>query len=245
MRCGLCSMLLASACAAGGKVAEKNRFCRWRGSSTIMRPSSSPKPRSSNLSASSSTSVLTWPMLTALLSIKSSNRPGVATTMSAPPRRCSICGLIDTPPNTTATFTRCGKNLAKLLIAKPTCTASSRVGTTIRLCVRRGAVGALSQMCCSMGNENAAVLPDPVWAEASTSRPCKMAGMACTWMGVGVLKPSPSSARCKAGNTAGEKPRLEKGMGKTGVKSAIKQLQVLAQASKIGLVYALGHAGQP
>jgi hypothetical protein len=32
----------------------------------------------------------------------------VATTISAPPRRPSICGLIDTPPNTIAAFSRRG-----------------------------------------------------------------------------------------------------------------------------------------
>jgi hypothetical protein len=31
----------------------------------------------------------------------------------------------------------------------------------------------------------AAVLPEPVGAEASMSRPCAMAGMLCIWMGVG------------------------------------------------------------
>lgn len=34
---------------------------------------------------------------TAFLSTRSSSRPGVATTMSAPPRRRNICGLTDTP----------------------------------------------------------------------------------------------------------------------------------------------------
>jgi hypothetical protein len=39
--------------------------------------------------------------------------------------------------------------------------------------------------CCSSGSENAAVLPEPVWAEPTTSRPSRMAGMAADWMGWG------------------------------------------------------------
>ena len=39
--------------------------------------------------------------------------------------------------------------------------------------------------CCSRGSAKAAVLPEPVWARASRSCPRRMAGMACSWMGVG------------------------------------------------------------
>ena len=34
---------------------------------------------------------------------------GVATTISAPPRKAIICGLIDTPPNTVSTLIGCGR----------------------------------------------------------------------------------------------------------------------------------------
>ena len=39
---------------------------------------------------------------------------------------------------------------------------------------------------CSIGSENAAVLPVPVWAPAIKSRPNKASGIACAWIGVGV-----------------------------------------------------------
>lgn len=38
---------------------------------------------------------------------------------------------------------------------------------------------------CSSGSENAAVLPEPVWAEPRRSRPCRIAGMAAAWIAVG------------------------------------------------------------
>ena len=45
---------------------------------------------------------------------------------------------------------------------------------------------AWSARCCSSGRPNAAVLPVPVWATPSRSRPASSAGMAPDWMGVGV-----------------------------------------------------------
>ena len=56
-------------------------------------------------SASSSTKVLTLSSLIALLEIKSSNRPGVATKISVPPRNASICVFADTPPKTATVLT--------------------------------------------------------------------------------------------------------------------------------------------
>ena len=41
-----------------------------------------------------------------------------------------------------------------------------------------------------MGRANAAVLPVPVWANPRTSRPFKANGIACCWMGVGLVKPT-------------------------------------------------------
>jgi len=38
---------------------------------------------------------------------------------------------------------------------------------------------------CSIGSVKPAVLPVPVWAAASRSRPARTTGMACAWMGVG------------------------------------------------------------
>ena len=182
MRCGSRSIALASASIAGGNVAEKNRLWRFDGKSLRMRASSSPKPRSSIRSASSSTRVLTSPSVNALCASKSISRPGVATTMSAPPRKCSICGLIDTPPNSTDTFGLCARCWPKFLISSPTWAASSRVGTSTKARTGRGALPAgragASASCCSSGSAKAAVLPEPVCADASTSRPAKTAGIA-------------------------------------------------------------------
>jgi hypothetical protein len=41
----------------------------------------------------------------------------------------------------------------------------------------------------SSGRVNAAVLPDPVTAEPTTSRPRRASGMQAAWMGVGVVYP--------------------------------------------------------
>ncbi len=39
----------------------------------------------------------------------------------------------------------------------------------------------------SIGRVNPAVLPVPVWAQPSTSRPMSTTGMAWLWIGVGVV----------------------------------------------------------
>ena len=177
-RTGCFSRPSASACTAAGNVAEKNRFCRRAGNSASTRCSSSAKPRSSSRSASSSTRCATADRRNALWSTRSSRRPGVATTMSAPPRKPSICGLMDTPPNTMAILSGCCRCCARLRSTSPTCAASSRVGTSTRARTRRGPPVALSCSCCSKGSAKAAVLPDPVCAAPSRSTPCRMAGMA-------------------------------------------------------------------
>ena len=198
----------ASVCTSAGKVAEKNRFWRRAGSSARVRCSSSANPRSSSRSASSSTSRFTLASCSALWSTRSSRRPGVATTTSAPPRKPIICGLMETPPNTTATFTGWGRCWARLRTTSPTWAASSRVGTRISARTRRGVWVAPACNCCSRGRAKAAVLPEPVWAEPTTSAPRKMAGMAASWMGVGATKPMAVAAWV----SAGERPRAENGM---------------------------------
>src|SRR5688572_30762584 len=59
-----------------------------------------------------------------------------------------------------------------------------------------------------MGNTNAAVLPLPVIAQASRSRPSRAGGMACCWIGVGRVKPSSWRPRRRSG----WRPKAEKGM---------------------------------
>ena len=60
------------------------------------------KPMSSMRSASSSTRISTFETLTVRWPMWSSRRPGVATRMSTPCLSCLICGLMPTPPKTTA-----------------------------------------------------------------------------------------------------------------------------------------------
>ena len=67
------------------------------------------------------------------------------------------------------------------------CRASSRVGATTSARTGRvpRALGA-GRRRWSSGSTKAAVLPVPVWAVPVRSRPVSTAGMAASWMGVGV-----------------------------------------------------------
>ena len=107
---------------------------------------------------------------------KSFNRPGVAMRISTPRRSCSTCGFWFTPPKMTAE--RSGRS-------RPYCPkfswiwiANSRVG--VRMSARIGCplprAGRLFNRW-SIGSANAAVLPVPVWAQPSTSRPASTSGM--------------------------------------------------------------------
>ncbi len=49
--------------------------------------------------------------------------------------------------------------------------------------------------CWMMGRAKAPVLPVPVWATPSRSRPARSSGMARAWIGVGAVKDSAASAR--------------------------------------------------
>ena len=66
-----------------------------------------------------------------------------------------------------------------------TCSASSRVGSRISERGMRALARPLARMS-SIGRVKPAVLPVPVWAQPSTSRPISTTGMACSWIGVGV-----------------------------------------------------------
>src|SRR6478735_1950456 len=54
-------------------------------------------------------------------------------------------------------------------------------------------------MAASSGRPNAAVLPVPVWATPTMSRPLSRAGTACAWMAEGVVKPRSAIAAWSAG----------------------------------------------
>ena len=210
MRTGSRSSWPASACTAGGKVAEKNRFCRRAGSSARMRASSSAKPRSSRRSASSSTSVATASQAERVVIDQVEQAPrrghhdvGAAAQVQhlrvdrhaaehdrrlQPPRQRGQQGA---------------HRLADLRRQLARGHQHQRAGAPRRLRAAR------RRSCCSSGSAKAAVLPEPVCAVPSTSRPRKTSGMAADWMGVGWCRPSAAAARARAG----ESPSSTKGMG--------------------------------
>ena len=104
---------------------------------------------------------------------------GVAMTMSAPPRKAIICGLIDTPPKIAVTRRFAGTAYADSDAC--TCSASSRVGVSTSTRGPRPGFAGFSSFC-SAGKTNDAVLPVPVGAEHIRSKPATASGMdfSCT-----------------------------------------------------------------
>ena len=140
-------------------------------------------PMSSMRSASSSTSVCRAPNWTSLRSRKSSNRPGVATTIRAPLRMALSCGPSDKPPTTRAAGASCLPR--NTLYCSTTCMASSRVGTSTSAAIPAAFRAPSRSM---IGIRNASVFPVPVWAVASTSLPSMACGIAAACTGVGTRK---------------------------------------------------------
>ena len=98
---GSWSIELASVTMSEGIVAEKKSVCRSLGSSGSIRLMSWMKPMSSIRSASSSTKKRMSESETYPCPIRSSRRPGVATSRSTPRCRASTCGRWLTPPKIT------------------------------------------------------------------------------------------------------------------------------------------------
>ena len=118
------------------RVAENSSRWPSRGVRSMMRRTTGRKPRSAMWSASSSTVISTasrstwpWPM-------RSSRRPGQATTTSTPRRRAVTCGFWPTPPKTVWLLRPRG--LASGMSAVSIWVASSRVGARIRARGREG-----------------------------------------------------------------------------------------------------------
>ncbi len=208
MRTGSSSSCSASACTAGGNVAENSRFWRRAGAARARararrrsRARAAGRPRRARGSPRDESRSAFW-------STRSSRRPGVATTMSAPPRSAIICGLIETPPTATQVLSGAGDGARSVAIASAICAASSRVGTRTsartgreRSCPTRAR--AASELW-RIGRTNAAVLPEPVCAEAQTSRPARIAGMAAAWTGVGASYSSSATARTSGADRPSE-----------------------------------------
>ena len=111
----------------------------------------------------------------------------------------AIWPLYGIPPTTVSM--RCPDPFASCEHAASICRASSRVGLTTSA---RGDPGRLARpMRSIMGSANAAVLPVPVVAAATTSRPSSASGMACSCTGVGTVNP----IRATADRVVSDKPR--------------------------------------
>ncbi len=177
----------------GGIVAEKSRVWRFFGRACTILRTLGQKPMSSMRSASSSTSVRTRVRSTIPRSLRSMRRPGVATSRSQPWVSALTCLSKRAPPMTTTARRPHASHTTEA--TRSICCASSRVGV---MTSARGAVTAEPLGLGSFppirswrtGSVNAAVLPVPVWAEATRSRPLRTNGMACCCTGVGVSKPS-------------------------------------------------------
>ncbi len=101
-RSGLRSRLSVNSMIDCGMVAENSAVWRFAGTRAAIRLTSRTKPRSSIRSASSSTKYSILSRNTARWLIRSSSRPGVATSTSTPRCRATACGRADTPPWTSA-----------------------------------------------------------------------------------------------------------------------------------------------
>ncbi len=162
-------------------------------------------------SASSMTVISTADRSASFCSIRSSSRPGQATSTSTP--RCSAlaCGFWPTPPNTTVDVRP--DAFSSILSDSCNWVANSRVGARIR---ERGRLGCLrvsdSRSRATSGSRKAKVLPDPVRPRPSTSRPASESGSVAAWMGVGVVMPRSRRAAARWVGT----PRRAKSEDKMG-----------------------------
>ncbi len=120
-------------------VAEKSSRWPCFGVAASSRRTAGRKPRSAMWSASSSTVTSTAPRSQWPCWMRSSRRPGQATTMSTPRRSPCTCGCWPTPPKTVRVFSPA--MAASGISACSICPTSSRVGARIRargLPARRG-----------------------------------------------------------------------------------------------------------
>mmetsp|Transcript_60666 Transcript_60666/g.108213 ORF Transcript_60666/g.108213 Transcript_60666/m.108213 type:complete len:250 (-) Transcript_60666:82-831(-) len=180
-----CSAAPVNSASTAGSVALNRTICRLSGQRRKMSEICDANPISNNLSASSNTMYSICLSLIFVSSKMCNRRPGVATMRSGlvlisanwssrlnPPANKDTLKLVSLPS--------CLKN-------RTVCNASSRVGVRIR--PRAPTLGECWYNLCKQGMRNAPVLPEPVRAMATTSRPCKRSGMVFFWMGVGTVYP--------------------------------------------------------
>ena len=167
-----------------GTVAENSATWRFSGRRPISRSISGPKPSSSMRSPSSRTKKWMSPRRRSPWSIRSMIRPGVPITICAPASRAWRCGPYEVPPWISTLSMPVSR--AAISATERICWASSRVGARISACGRRRP-GSIDSM---TGSRKAIVLPEPVGAWASRSRPSSRGGIASSWIGAGLMMSS-------------------------------------------------------
>ena len=180
---GFCRNASARRRISGAMVALKNSVCRVLGRNPTIFSTSGMNPMSSIRSASSITRILVSVNNSPPRSNRSISRPGVAISTSTPFISASFWSDRLSPPISNAWFNL--RYLPYLTKFSATCSANSRVGSRIRLRGMR-ARARLPDKMSSIGNTKLAVLPVPVCAHPSTSRPISTGGIACAWIGVGM-----------------------------------------------------------
>ncbi len=137
--------------------------------------------------------------------IRSSRRPGVATTMSTPRRSCCTWPCWLTPPKIVMTLRPA--TVASGSMTSRIWLASSRVGARIRPrgwpgWVRpAGPDGTRRARRATSGSAKARVLPEPVRPRPSTSLPARVSGRVAVWMANGAVMPRLVSGLTRAAGT--------------------------------------------
>mmetsp|Transcript_39347 Transcript_39347/g.111273 ORF Transcript_39347/g.111273 Transcript_39347/m.111273 type:complete len:260 (+) Transcript_39347:995-1774(+) len=208
-RTGFTSASAARSSTDAFSVAENSIVCRPFEQSFRTSRHSFRKPSSRRRSASSKTTISSSSMWTdAVFSRWSSNLPGVAMTMSGCWRSELACSCCTKPPATSSYVTMV--YFARSFSMAWHWTASSRVGIrTIAFVATwpatmrpwalrfRARTLALWHRRSRQGSRNDAVLPEPVSAVASTSRPWSAGGITSLWMGVGESNLSSATERSR------------------------------------------------
>mmetsp|Transcript_17086 Transcript_17086/g.59942 ORF Transcript_17086/g.59942 Transcript_17086/m.59942 type:complete len:257 (+) Transcript_17086:414-1184(+) len=172
-----------------GNVAENNRIWRSRAVMRVRSSSTGMKSGDSSLSASSSTSIDTRLSFAMPRDARSRMRPGVPTSTCTVSYRRMMSSRRLVPPVLTMHLT--SMCLASSRTTADVCSASSRVGASTSTMGPLALLlsGFCAATCTRAGSMNAIVLPLPVAAMPTTSRPLISAGQHCAWIGVGFSKP--------------------------------------------------------
>ena len=191
-------------------VAENSSRCEPCGVLERMRVTTGRKPMSAMWSASSSTVTRTSSSVSRPCLMRSSRRPGQATTMSTPLASAFSWCFWETPPKITVVFRPAA--LASGATVRSIWVASSRVGASTRPVGRfarrdtRLEPGARPARRETSGSANATVLPEPVRPRPSTSRPARESGRVFSWMGKASVMPT----RARSEESASGTPRSSK-----------------------------------